>query len=300
MFIMAINPTESLTSNIPFAMIDELSAIPQEKEILFTMHTVFRINEISQMLENSRLWKVQLTITNDDDAQLTGLSQYIQREIVGKGWYRTGQLLNKVDHFNQVDEFYMELLKNTLHDNDRVIGIYDQLTCVKNNQERFTEAVSYIKTSLKINRRPLPEDHPDLAAFYNNIGQVYHDMEDYSKALEFYDKSHQILEMSLPQDHPSLTTSYNDLGLVYNNIGDYSKALVFYQKAYPIFEDTLSPNHLNFVAVYSQLGEVYRSMRDYSKTLDSFEKYFQILQITVPKAHPNRAFTYSSIGDVHR
>ncbi|CAM4844735.1 unnamed protein product, partial [Rotaria magnacalcarata] len=71
-------------------MIDERSAIPQEKEMLFTMHTVFCINEISQMHENSRLWEVQLTLTNDDDPQLAALTQCIQREIVGKGWYRTG------------------------------------------------------------------------------------------------------------------------------------------------------------------------------------------------------------------
>ncbi|CAF2078714.1 unnamed protein product, partial [Rotaria magnacalcarata] len=144
-------------------MIDERSAIPQEKEMLFTMHTVFCINEISQMHENSRLWEVQLTLTNDDDPQLAALTQCIQREIVA-------------------EKLYMELLKNTSHDSDRVL-IYDQLPCVKKKQGAYTEAVSYIKTSLKINRRPLPEDHPDLAAFCNNIDQVYQNMIDYSKAL---------------------------------------------------------------------------------------------------------------------
>ncbi|CAF4339481.1 unnamed protein product, partial [Rotaria magnacalcarata] len=41
-FIMTIDPNKISTSNTPFAMIDEHSAIPSEQEILFTMHTVFR------------------------------------------------------------------------------------------------------------------------------------------------------------------------------------------------------------------------------------------------------------------
>ncbi|CAF1615678.1 unnamed protein product, partial [Rotaria magnacalcarata] len=42
-FIMTIDPSKISTSNTPFAMIDEHSAIPSEQEILFTMHTVFRV-----------------------------------------------------------------------------------------------------------------------------------------------------------------------------------------------------------------------------------------------------------------
>ncbi|CAF3436557.1 unnamed protein product, partial [Rotaria socialis] len=41
MFIMKIDPSKISTSITPFAMIDEHSALPQEQEILFTMHTVF-------------------------------------------------------------------------------------------------------------------------------------------------------------------------------------------------------------------------------------------------------------------
>ncbi|CAF4590776.1 unnamed protein product, partial [Rotaria socialis] len=60
MFIMKIDPSKISTSITPFAMIDEHSALPQEQEILFTMHTVFRVGEIKQTADNSRLWEVQL------------------------------------------------------------------------------------------------------------------------------------------------------------------------------------------------------------------------------------------------
>ncbi|CAF1195275.1 unnamed protein product [Rotaria magnacalcarata] len=47
-FIMTIDQSKLSTSNTPFAMIDEHSAIPSEQEILFTMHTVFRVVEMKQ------------------------------------------------------------------------------------------------------------------------------------------------------------------------------------------------------------------------------------------------------------
>ncbi|CAF1199421.1 unnamed protein product, partial [Rotaria magnacalcarata] len=70
MFIMTIGPSKISNSITPFAMIDKHSALPREQEILFTMHSVFRIVEITQTPSNSRLWEVQLTITDESDPQL--------------------------------------------------------------------------------------------------------------------------------------------------------------------------------------------------------------------------------------
>ncbi|CAM4903555.1 unnamed protein product [Rotaria socialis] len=87
---MSIDQTKISTSITPFAMIDKESALPEEEEILFTMHTVFRVDEIKQTPENSRLWEVQLTITDESDPQLAGLTDRIKEEIDGRGWYRMG------------------------------------------------------------------------------------------------------------------------------------------------------------------------------------------------------------------
>ncbi|CAF4386017.1 unnamed protein product, partial [Rotaria magnacalcarata] len=80
---MTIDPSKISTSITPFAMIDEHSALPQEQEILFTMHTVFRIVEIAPTPTNSRLWEVQLTITDESDPQLSTLTNRIKEEVQG-------------------------------------------------------------------------------------------------------------------------------------------------------------------------------------------------------------------------
>ncbi|CAF3101797.1 unnamed protein product, partial [Rotaria socialis] len=207
LFIMTIDPSKISTSNTPFAMIDEHSALPQEQEILFTMHTVFRVGEIKQTTENSRLWEVQLTITDESDPQLSALTNCIKEEIDGTRWHRMGKLMLKVGHFDQAEELYNELLENSSNDTDRA-HIYHQLGILKNDQGQYQAAVTFYEKSLEIKRKALPEDDVSLADTYGNIGIVYKNMGEYSKALEYYEKSLKIKEISLPPTHPDLAASY--------------------------------------------------------------------------------------------
>ncbi|CAF1539455.1 unnamed protein product, partial [Rotaria sp. Silwood1] len=72
LFQMAIDSTESST---PFASIRELSDFAQEDEILFSMHTVFRIGKVRKIDKNSPLYEVDLKLTADDDQQLRRLTK---------------------------------------------------------------------------------------------------------------------------------------------------------------------------------------------------------------------------------
>ncbi|CAF4920495.1 unnamed protein product [Rotaria sp. Silwood1] len=74
------------TSSVSFASLDHISFYGNnEKEIFFSMHTIFRIDEINQT--NNRFWNVKLTMTNDNDEQLKCLTKYIRNEIGGETEY---------------------------------------------------------------------------------------------------------------------------------------------------------------------------------------------------------------------
>ncbi|CAF3629881.1 unnamed protein product [Rotaria socialis] len=156
-------------------MIDEYSGLAQEKEILFTMRTVFRIVEIKQTTKNNCNWEAQLTITDESDPQLTGLTDCIKEEINDEGWYR------------MAEELYNELLANTSNDSDRT-HIYHMLGYLKHDQGEYEETVTFYEKSLETKRKTVPEDDASSASTYGNIGTTYRRMGDYSKALEFYEK----------------------------------------------------------------------------------------------------------------
>ncbi|CAF5221597.1 unnamed protein product, partial [Rotaria magnacalcarata] len=194
------------------------------------MHSVFRIVEITQTPSNSRLWEVQLTITDESDPQLAGLTDCIKEEISGEGWERMGQLMLQVGHFDQAEELYNELLKDASTDSD-IAYIYHELGRVRKGQGEYPEAVKFYEKSLEIKRKTLSEDDVSLADTYGNIGIVYKNMGEYSKALEYYEKANKIFEISLSPTHPDLATSYNNIGSVYDSMGEYSKALQYYEKS---------------------------------------------------------------------
>ena len=299
LFTMTIDSQKvSISSSTPFALIDHESAIPKEKEILFSMHTVFRIEDIQQMEEKKRIHEVKLTLTDDNDPQLSELTQRMRKELEGVGWHRMGILMLKVGDFNGAEQLYMELLKNT--DNERTRSVYfNQLGRAKNNQGEYEEAVKYYEKSIEINERILDKSDPALATSYNNIALAYNDMGDYSKALEYYEKSIEIDERTLDKNDPNLATSYNNIALVYNNMDEYLKALEYYKKSIEIRKISLPKNHPGLATTYSNIGQVYNNMGEYSKALECYEKSHKIFEIALPKNHPELATSYNNIASVY-
>ncbi|CAF3406452.1 unnamed protein product [Rotaria socialis] len=183
LFIMTIDQKTISASNTPFAMIEDESAVKGEQEILFTMHTIFRVVEIKQTAKNSRLWDVQLTITGDNDPQLSALTNHIKEEVQGStGWRRMGKLMLQVGHFDEAEELYNELLENASTDSDRAF-IYYELGRVKWQQGQYEKEITFYEKSLKINEKILSTNDPILSAIYNNIALAYQNMGGYLKAL---------------------------------------------------------------------------------------------------------------------
>ena len=289
---------DTSTSTTPFACIDNFSYYPHEKEILFSMHTVFRIGEIAQDIEHQSLYKIELTLTDENDPQLTGLTQRMREELRGAGWHRMGQLMLRVGDFNGAEQLYMELLKNT--DNERTRSLYfRRLATAKQNQGEYIEAVKYFEESIEIDERTQDKNDLDLSASYNDIALVYNDMGKHSKALEYHDKSIEIRKIALPQNHPDLATSYNNIALVYSNMGEYSKALEYHEKSHKILEIALPKNHPNLATSYLCIGYVYNDMGEYSKALEYYEKSIEIRKIVLPNNHPDLAISYGSIARVY-
>ncbi|CAF1594574.1 unnamed protein product [Adineta ricciae] len=285
LFVITIDPNIPST---PFASIGDLSYFEDEAEILFSMHSVFRVGTIRQMGEKNKLYhEVQLQLTADDDPQLRVLTDRIESEVRGStGWQRLGTLLLKLGQLDKAEELYTVLLEQTSDKSGRAL-YYHQLGYLKDDQGDFKTAIDYYEKALEIWEKTLPSNHPSLATSYSCIGIVYMNMGEYSKALSFYEKSLEIRGKTVPSNHPSLATSYNNIGLVYMNMGEYSKALSFYEKSLEIRGKTLPSNHPSLATSYNNIGAVYYNAKDYSKALTYFERALDIWQRALPANHPH-------------
>jgi tetratricopeptide (TPR) repeat protein len=296
LFVMTIDPSITLT---PFANIADESHFKEEEEILFSMHTVFRIHEIKKFDDKQRLFEVQLTLTSDDDEQLRMLTDLFEKELTGgTGWERLGNLLIKVGQLDKAEELYLALLEQPPTENDKAFCNH-HLGCIKGCQEDYHEAVRYHERAISIREKIFPTNRADLAASYNNIGVMYEKMGDYSKALSFYEKALSIWEKIFPENHPDLATCYSNIGGVYDSMKEYSKSLSFYEKALSISEKTLPGNHPDLAASYNNIGVTYRKMGEYSKALPFYEKALSIWQKTLPRNHPNLLTSYANLASVY-
>jgi tetratricopeptide (TPR) repeat protein len=284
LFEITVNPSIPST---PFANISDASYFNTEEEILFSMHSVFRIGQVKQLDRIKRLWQVDLTLTGDNDPQLHALTERMQEETKGStGWHRLGKLMVQLDQFNKAEELYEILLKQTTDEREKA-HLYGMLGGIKYSQREYAEAIEFNETSIKINQKSLSPTDPDLSASYNNIGLVYNSMGEYSKALSYYEKALEIDQKTLPPNHPELATSYNNIGGVHDSMGEDSKALSYYEKALEIWQKTLPPNHPDLTTSYNNMGSVYYNMGEYSKALSFFERALDIQQRSLPANHPD-------------
>ncbi|CAF1432424.1 unnamed protein product [Rotaria sordida] len=302
LFVMTIDPTICEKSKIPFVDVSKGGFFEDtEEEVLFTTHTIFRINQITRIEDNDidRLWQVNLTLTGNNDHDLNTLTSYLYQDFNWTtGWSRLGAILIQLGEHEKAELLYKILLETASSDKNH--ADYNlQIGTMYYNISEYSKALSSYERSVEINKIALPQNHPDLATSYNNIGNVYYNMGEYSQALTSYERSLEIRKIALPLNHPRLAGSYNNIGNVYVNIGEYSKALSSYERSVEIREIALPPNHLDLATSYNNIGNVYYNMDEYSQALTFYERSLEIRKIALPPNHPRLAGSYNNIGNVY-
>ena len=98
-FIMKINPKKTTTI---FAQLGKESYFNEsEKEILFSMHTAFRIDDVQN--KKDRLWEVYLTLTNEYDEKLDEHADRFRNDIKGKpAQHRLASLLSMMGEIHRL------------------------------------------------------------------------------------------------------------------------------------------------------------------------------------------------------
>ncbi|CAF1518456.1 unnamed protein product, partial [Rotaria sordida] len=306
LFIMTIDPDICTKSKIPFADVSQVGFFEgQEAEILFTTHTIFRIDRIKQIHDDhtDRLWKVHLTLVGNDNHELNTLTAHVRDEVNLKvpirGWSQLACILLKVGEPAKAEKLYKILLQKASSDKERS-DYNHKLGWAYDDMGEYPKALTSYERSLEIRKIALPPNHPDLAQSYNNIAVVYDKMGEYSKALSSYEQSLEIHKIALPPNHPHLAASYNNIGSVYRNMGEYSKALSSYERALEIWKIALPPNHPDLALSYNGIGLVYDKMKQHSKALSYFEKARIIWEKSLPPSHWYISHVKSNIENVKK
>jgi tetratricopeptide (TPR) repeat protein len=302
LFVMVIDPTKIISACSPFARISQVSYFEAEREILFSMNSVFRIVEMKEMEDkNKGVWEVKLMLTSSDsDPEYAALINRLREENTGTtGWTRLGQLLIKLSKYEKAAELYEASIETSPDERWKAHYSY-MLGLVKFAQGEYVKAISFYENAVKIFQKDLSLNLGDLASSYNNIGLVYWTTGDYPQALLFYEKALEIKQQLLPPNHPNLTSTYNNIGLVYYNMGDYAKALSFHEKAVEIQKIMLPSYHPDLAKSYRCIAMAYDKTGKFKESLEFYDKIIDIQKKSLPPNHPDLATSYNSLGEVYK
>ena len=296
-FVMTINPSSSST---PFAATKNVSYYQTEREILFSMHSVFRIGHIKQIdHDKNRLWQVELTLTSDDDPQRRDITERIRKETPGlTGWHRLGQFLIMIGQFTKAEDLYNVLLHKT-HDKYEKAQVNHHLGVIMDGKGDYERAIKFYEKSLEINTEILTPDHHYLGSTYSGLGLVYFRKGDYSKALLFHKKALEIFRKTLSSTNSHTAICYGNIGKVYEELGELPRALVSHENALAIFQKNLPPIHPRMAICYYDIGKVYDKMGEFSEALSYHERALAIRIKILPPDHPFLPASYNSMGELH-
>ena len=296
LFDISIDPTLTTT---PFADVDKFLLDSGESEVLFTMHSVFRINQVTNLDQTGKVVEVQLILTTDDDEQLRALTKLIGDTVQGSvGWTRVGRLLIRAGQLGKAEELHMKLLEHPSDDDERA-HFNHQLGFIKERQSDYTSALRYYEKSLELRQNALQVNHIELGTCYNNIGIVYQKLGRNNEALSCFQKALGVYQKLGSVYGPNLAFCYNNIGLVHSALGQYVDALAYYEKGFEMCRITLPENHPDLATSYKNIGFVYDRMGEYSNALPYYEKALEIHQKTLPDNHLDLANSYNSIGSLH-
>ncbi|CAF0913636.1 unnamed protein product [Adineta ricciae] len=297
MFVIKIEPSQS---NPPFASISTVSYSHAEGDILFAMHSTFRITDIKRLTANNRLQEVYLTPVGNNDKDLTVVKNTIRQETFPdkQGWARLAEVLVKLNYLDQAEHIYLIVLNQTEEMNEKA-NIFHQLCAIKEKQERYAEAATFYEQLAAFYRDNPPSDQLELANVYFSLGATYSKLGNFPKALAAHKEAVKIREKSLPAEHLDLAKSYETLSSIYTSMGDYQEALPYLEKDLAINQKLTPSNHAYLIKSCMNIGMVCFSLQDYPKALSYYEKVLEIQTKTLPANHRDFAKTYNNLGAVH-
>ena len=197
----------------PFADIRKLSFFPLENETLFSMHAVFRIDEVRNLDHDGKLFEVKLTLTSDDDPDLRKLADCIENEwTCAKGWHQVADVLLRLGRTKQVEDFYQTCLTQASQDDKWMYFYYAQMGRVEYEQGVYREAIDYYEKGIALAEVMFLPKNSHLDQLYNNIVVACYAIGEHTKAAFYLRKDIAIVEEASRGNDSSLGFYYCNVG----------------------------------------------------------------------------------------
>ena len=325
LFEMIIDPS---ISSIPFASLDQLSYFEEsEKEILFSMHTVFRIGEIraEDKLSAPRLWLVQLISTNADDEQLHQLTEYLRLELASTfilsrqtttdSRWRLAKLLINMGEYDKARFLWDIILEEATRENDIELveaTHFELAEFFMIYQNDRSQAKLHLKKIYSLgswdDRAHFGPATDEMMKINLAIGSLFsrEDLDDD----EFYsiiaDLLSELITLYLdhplqplgPLDYQLISDRYNFISWVRSRQGNLPEAWMNLERSLELLREYLPPTHPRLALTYYRMGTLHSDMNNPFCALDCLKKALDIQEKALQPHHPHLAESHFQLSNI--
>ncbi|CAF1401306.1 unnamed protein product [Adineta steineri] len=228
----------------PYAYIAAYSMKPHEREVLFSLGTIWRIKSIKVDEEPC---VIELTYCNEFDSQSTELLNTYTKN--GCNLSSIGDILLKLGDDDEAEWFYKKMLKQKSLNSETRANLYYKIGNIRFGKKDYFTALKNYQDAEKLfpsstNESDIPssqlmyvsETQSPLIAIYNNMGLIHKDDRDFSKAVSCYEQALKVKNGSRSE----LATVHNNLGILYYYLAKYEEAREHHMKAIEFIDESHS------------------------------------------------------------
>ena len=249
----------------PFADISRFG-LPDEKEILFSPGTIFRVDSVQELnINDSSLWIIKLTLKKETVEHAERVINCLKKQAICA--IELNNFPTQIDDINLFTKYYEILTgipltwKDVMTNNiDLTLYLNDIANVFLGNYEKIIEF--YQKLLLDENFM----DPPKFIILNMLIEFNYYNLFEYDNALFYY-----ATVFSLLNDRNELMSEvYHHIGDVWASMNNFESALSCYQKAVEILNNHHGQS-LDFARIWRKIAHLYRQHNNY-KVANSYEE----------------------------
>ncbi|CAF2792622.1 unnamed protein product [Rotaria sp. Silwood2] len=285
----------------PFAEVTAQSAHPEEREVLMSVGSIYRILDVSRV--DDKVWTIKMRLCGEDENNMRSTLEHMKKENLAEG-HELKRLLfaTRLIQMNKLDEAERHLihLYNTLpHDHKDILALYSKLGDLAFEKDDLVASLKWYQKALKRKSETLKPNDTNLAESYNSIGNVYARQNAFKEAHESYAKALEIWKQAFGEEHLAIATSLSNIGNVYNQEKRYAEAFQCHNKALMIRKKFRPSDHPDVAASLNNLGLICLCNSRWQEALQYFEQSLAIKEKSLSYQHPSIGSTWESMAFVY-